>query len=114
MKEAKDIVGLILSAERIVVTSHRSPDGDSIGSSLGLYRFIKALGKEAVICHPDPCSNFLLWAKGDDEIIDHENTSELVEKHLLNADLIFCQHFAFNAAILLHVSHFHLFITLQQ
>ena len=63
MIEAKNIVQAIQNAERIVITSHRSPDGDSIGSSLGLLRFIKALGKTADVCHPDPCPNFLEWTK---------------------------------------------------
>ncbi len=90
MQEAKKIVELIQKAEKIVITSHRSPDGDSIGSSLGLYRFIQALGKTAEICHPDPCPKFVDWAKGDAIIIDfEENENEVVEK-MNTADLIFC------------------------
>lgn len=89
MIEAKNIVQAIQNAERIVITSHRSPDGDSIGSSLGLLRFIKALGKTADVCHPDPCPNFLEWTKKGDEIIDFEESSELVTKKLNEADLIF-------------------------
>ena len=29
-----------------VVTSHVSPDGDNIGSTLGMYRFLERLGKK--------------------------------------------------------------------
>ena len=64
MKEAKEIVDLIKEAENIVITSHRSPDGDSVGSSMAIYYFIKALGKEVKICHPDPAPAFLDWVKG--------------------------------------------------
>ena len=89
MIEAKNIVQEIKNAERIVITSHRSPDGDSIGSSLGLLRFIQALGKEADVCHPDPCPNFIEWTKHDDTIIDFESSEELVKEKLNAADLIF-------------------------
>ncbi len=90
MQEANKIVKLIEKAERIVITSHRSPDGDSIGSSLGLYRFIQALGKTAEICHPDPCPKFVDWAKGDAVIIDfEENESEVIDI-MKTSDLIFC------------------------
>ena len=35
--------------ERIVITAHVNPDGDSIGSSLGLMHALKALGKEVQV-----------------------------------------------------------------
>ena len=89
MKEANEIVEAILKAEKIVITSHRSPDGDSIGSSLGLYNFIAALDKKAVVCHPDACPAFIEWAKNGVEIIDFENDEERVVNHLEEADLIF-------------------------
>lgn len=89
MKEAKAIVQAILDAENIVITSHRSPDGDSIGSSVGLYEFIRALGKDAKICHPDPCPEFISWAKGETDILDFENHRNEVEEYLEKADLLF-------------------------
>ena len=46
MEKYKAIVEAIKEAKRIVITSHKSPDGDSIGSSLGLQNFIEKLGKE--------------------------------------------------------------------
>ena len=35
------IVEEINNATKIIITSHKSPDGDSVGSSLGLYHFIE-------------------------------------------------------------------------
>lgn len=89
MREAKKVIDLIKNAERIVITSHKSPDGDSIGSSLGLLRFIKALGKEATVCHPDPSPDFLNWVKNEDKIIDFETNPEEVKAFLKDADLLF-------------------------
>lgn len=89
MKQALEILHAIEAAERIVITSHRSPDGDSVGSSLGLARFLKKLGKSPVICHPDPCPNFLEWAKHDDVIIDFEHDAEKVTGLMHDAELLF-------------------------
>ena len=44
MEKYKAIVEAIKSAKNIVISSHKSPDGDSIGSSLGLFYFIESGG----------------------------------------------------------------------
>lgn len=90
MKLAKEIVKSIQDAEKIVITSHRSPDGDSVGSSLGMLRFIRTLGKDATICHPDACPSFIEWLKQGDEIIDFDANQAKVISAMNNADLIFC------------------------
>ncbi len=89
MKEANNIISAAQEAKHIVITSHRSPDGDSIGSSLGLFRFLQSLGITATICHPDPCPNFIEWAKKGDTILDFENAHAQVVEHMNKADLIF-------------------------
>lgn len=90
MIEAKQIFDLIQKANKIVVTSHRSPDGDSIGSSVAMYHFLKSLGKNAVICHPDPSPSFLDWIQKDVELFTFEDHEDFVSKSMLEADLIFC------------------------
>lgn len=90
MQGAKEAKKLIIDAESIVITSHRSPDGDSIGSSVSMYYYLKALGKNPVICHPDPCPDFLDWCTDEAGIINFEDESEKVEQIMLEADLIFC------------------------
>ena len=42
---------LINSAENIVITAHKGPDGDAVGSSLGLYHFLYSLEKKRTVCH---------------------------------------------------------------
>jgi len=43
----------IQKAESILITSHTAPDGDSLGSQLTMYKFIKSLGKKAVIINQE-------------------------------------------------------------
>ncbi len=85
----KEIETEILSASNIVITSHKSPDGDSIGSSLGLLRFIEKLGKVATVCHPDPTPEFLYWLDTSSFLIMTEQPEE-VTATFKEADLIFC------------------------
>ena len=90
MKEASEIKELINSSERIVITSHRSPDGDSIGSSLAMYRYLKAKGRNVTICHPDPAPEFLQWISEGSGLLNFEDEPEVVTETMRTADLIFC------------------------
>jgi phosphoesterase RecJ-like protein len=43
------VVELIESKHRFAITSHKRPDGDSLGSSLALYWVLRALNKDVVV-----------------------------------------------------------------
>lgn len=86
----KQIVNTIREAKQIVITSHKSPDGDSIGSSVAMLEFCNSLGKEAIICYPDAAPDFLLWLPRASEILSLEQNEKLVIEKLQEADLIFC------------------------
>ncbi|MCR6640473.1 MAG: bifunctional oligoribonuclease/PAP phosphatase NrnA [Sporocytophaga sp.] len=90
MNPYKEIENEILNASHILITAHKSPDGDSVGSSLGLLHFIESLGKKAVIGHPDPAPEFLQWLEGADSIMYMERDEEVLKNHFQKADLIFC------------------------
>lgn len=81
---------LIREARSIVITSHKAPDGDSMGCSLGLYHFLKKQGYPVTVCHPDIAPSFLHWMPGSDEIKLLEKSGDEVKKLLAEADLIFC------------------------
>lgn len=48
------VVELIESKHRFLITGHARPDGDSIGSSLALYWGLRALHKDVVVVMRDP------------------------------------------------------------
>lgn len=53
----KDIYKIILAARRLLLVSHRKPDGDTLGANLGFYFFLKTLpgAREIFIfCADDP------------------------------------------------------------
>lgn len=50
----QQIVNLIKNKEKILLISHRKPDGDSLGSLLSLYLVLKSIGKDVVVASSDP------------------------------------------------------------
>ncbi len=48
------VVELIEHKQRFAITSHVRPDGDSLGSSLGLYWLLRALDKDVEVIMRDP------------------------------------------------------------
>jgi phosphoesterase RecJ-like protein len=90
MNDYQRIMHQVDDADHIVITSHKSPDGDSIGSSLALYHFLRAYGKSPVICHPDAAPSFLTWMPGGYDILHFDHSPELVAEKMAAADLIFC------------------------
>jgi phosphoesterase RecJ-like protein len=57
----------ITKANRIVITTHRKPDGDAIGSVIGLARGLQSIGKEVVSLFIGPVEHSLKLAIGDSE-----------------------------------------------
>ncbi|HNP68500.1 MAG TPA: bifunctional oligoribonuclease/PAP phosphatase NrnA [Aequorivita sp.] len=80
---------LLASPQKVVIVGHKNPDGDAVGSCLGLSFFLKSLGHNATVVMPNDFPDFLKWLPGCEEIIIYEkevqNTNEIFE----NAGLIF-------------------------
>ncbi len=87
--KVNQIMQAINEAEQIVITTHLSPDGDAIGSSLALYHFVKKQGKQARIIVPNSFPHFLKWMKGAGDISVAEYNPEAARHILFHADLIF-------------------------
>ena len=54
-KAPEDLLRRIRQGNRFLLTSHVNPDGDAIGSELGLARVLRGLGKLAVVWNRDVC-----------------------------------------------------------
>lgn len=77
-------------AERIVITTHTSPDGDAIGSSLGLWHYLRNRGKEVHVIVPNNFPDFLRWMSGTDEIVRYDKHKEQADQLIAGADIICC------------------------
>ena len=73
-------------ADKIVIVSHVSPDGDAIGSSLGLYHFLMSQDKTVHVIVPNAFPDFLKWMPGAKEIIQYNRYKEFADKLIQEAE----------------------------
>lgn len=92
-KKLEEVKRKIDLSKEIVITCHVSPDGDAIGSSLGLYHYLVDLGKKVTVVVPNDFPEFLKWFKGTKEIIVYENSVEKAKDIFEKADLLFALDF---------------------
>lgn len=81
---------LLNSPKNIVITTHRNPDGDAMGSCLGLFHFLILKKHTAKVVTPTVYPAFLHWLPGNDEVIDHTVEKARAEELITKADVIFC------------------------
>ncbi len=75
--------------DKIVITTHKSPDGDAIGSATALAGVLVKMGKKVHICVPDAPPDFLHWMKGTSHILTYSDNRERVQEVITAAHLIF-------------------------
>lgn len=90
MNKYKILQEQIDKASKIVISTHVSPDGDAIGSSLGLWHYLKNSGKDVTIVVPNDFPQFLKWMPGVEDIVIFDKNEEEASKISEAADLFFC------------------------
>ena len=78
---------------KAVITAHQKPDGDAMGSTLGLYHFLKQLGHEVTVISPTNWAQFLDWMPGVYQVIDFEANKNEASEIVADADYVFCLDF---------------------
>lgn len=81
---------LVHHSETIICVSHRSPDGDAIGSCLGFAECLRMMGKQPQVIIPDQYPDFLQWLPNSEKIIRYDKHKEGCDWTLKHADLIVC------------------------
>ncbi len=87
---------VITDSKNIIITCHKSPDGDAIGASLAWAEYLYTLDKEPTIVAPDAYPDFLHWMPGTEKIVRYDKHTDKVEALFHDADLIFCLDFNSN------------------
>ena len=73
---------LLSAPQKIVLSTHRSPDGDAIGSSVAMYRVLGALGHDVKMLVPDPLPDFLRWMADSDALVVYTENEQGVREML--------------------------------
>jgi phosphoesterase RecJ-like protein len=74
-----EVVDLIESKHRFMITAHVRPDGDSLGSSLALYWILKDLGKDPVVIMRDRVPHAYLTLPGAEDVLVMEEADEIYD-----------------------------------
>lgn len=88
-KDILELNELLATPKKIAIIPHRSPDGDAMGSTLGMYHFLLKLNHQPVVIAPNDFPDFLAWLPASETVLVYENEKEKVAKILQEQDLIF-------------------------
>lgn len=92
-EDKRAVIELLSSPKEVVITTHHKPDGDALGSSLGLMHILKALGHRVTVVVPSEFPAFLDWMYGSKEVIDFIRNPKSAKEHLAKAEVVFCLDF---------------------
>src|ERR1035437_6993249 len=90
MLDIDQLTELLAQPQKIVITTHHKPDGDAMGSSLGLYNYLIEKGHKVTVITPSDYPDFLFWMPGNDKVIQFPKAIENAKKLIAEADILFC------------------------
>ena len=82
IQDIQSIQALLATPKKIAIIPHRSPDGDAMGSTLGLYHFLLKYNHQAVVIAPNEFPDFLSWLPGSETVQIFEKNKEKCTKIL--------------------------------
>lgn len=93
MLELTSLKEILANPQHIVITTHHKPDGDAMGSSLGLYNYLIQKGHHVRVIAPTDYPFFLHWLPNNPEVLVYTENTEEAKKFIFEADYIFCLDF---------------------
>lgn len=86
--QVKQLRSLLKGVKRVVLTCHVRPDGDAIGSTLGLLHLLVGLGIEAKVVTPDVPPRALQFMPGYGEVVPFSKYDEYGRKLFEEAEIL--------------------------
>lgn len=93
MLSLSELKSLLATPQKIVITTHHKPDGDAMGSSLGLYAYLIQKGHHVKVITPTDYPYFLHWLPNNSDVIIYTEEQEKCNAYVEQASLIFCLDF---------------------
>lgn len=88
-QDIESIKQLLGSPKHIVIVPHKNPDGDAMGSTLGLYHYLKKSNHHVTVITPNDYPDFLKWIPGESNVLKHDSQTKEADKLIQEADIIF-------------------------
>lgn len=83
------VKALLAIPKKITIIPHRNPDGDAMGSTLGLMHYLKTYNHDVKVVAPNDYPDFLKWIPGETSVLKFELQSKESKKIIDEADIIF-------------------------
>ena len=93
MLDTAGLIELLDQPQKIVITTHHKPDGDAMGSSLGLFNCLVQQGHHVNVITPTDYPQFLNWMPGNENVIIFTENEGKCAGLIASADMIFCLDF---------------------
>jgi phosphoesterase RecJ-like protein len=89
IQDILEIKALLSTPKKIAIIPHKNPDGDAMGSTLGLLHYLLQLNHDAKVIAPNDFPDFLNWLPSVETIKNHEMEMEETEAFINDADVVF-------------------------
>jgi len=93
MISLSELKTVLAKPQKIVITTHHKPDGDAMGSSLGLYGYLIQKGHHVSVITPTDYPDFLHWLPNNSDVIIYTEAAEKSLELVNEAAVIFCLDF---------------------
>ena len=93
LKQVIEFKALLNAPKHIVIVTHWSPDGDAMGSSMGLYNYLVKKKHKVTVITPNDYPEFLFWLPGNKKVIDFSANAKAAKNAVAKAEIIFCLDF---------------------
>ncbi|CAM1339700.1 DHH family phosphoesterase [Tenacibaculum aestuarii] len=89
LKHFTELKQFLSQARNIVIIGHRNPDGDAIGSTLGLKHYLDKKGHTTQVLMPNEYPEFLHWVPGSETVKRFDRQNKQSVKALAKSDIVF-------------------------
>lgn len=89
LKRIEELSEYLKEQRNIVVIGHRNPDGDAMGSTLGLKHYLDKKGHETQVLMPNEYPDFLHWLPGSESVYRYDRQNNQSVKALSKSDIVF-------------------------
>jgi phosphoesterase RecJ-like protein len=89
LKQFDELQSYLDTPRNIVIIGHRNPDGDAMGSTLGLCHYLKKKGHQPTVVVPNEYPDFLHWLPGSDTTYRFDWQNSQSQRAIKKSDIIF-------------------------
>lgn len=89
LKRFKELQSFLETPKNIVIIGHRNPDGDAMGSTLGLGHYLSKKGHIVQVLVPNDGPEFLHWLPGYENIYRFDKQNTQAQRSIRNSEIIF-------------------------